>query len=55
MRSARQTGPFEREFMFVDDGSSDGSAELIAELTRGWRDQVLILRQPNRGASAGDQ
>ena len=38
--------------MFVDDGSSDGSADLIAELTRGWRDKVLILHQPNRGASS---
>ncbi len=49
---ARQEGPFEREFVFVDDGSSDGSADLIAELTRGWRDKVLILHQPNRGASS---
>jgi glycosyltransferase involved in cell wall biosynthesis len=49
---ARQTGPFEREFIFVDDGSTDGSAALIEELTQGWRDPVIVLRQPNRGASA---
>src|ERR1700722_17376850 len=49
---ARQTGPFEREFIFVDDGSTDGSAALIEELTQGWRDTVIVLRQPNRGASA---
>jgi glycosyltransferase involved in cell wall biosynthesis len=49
---ARQSGDFAREFVFVDDGSSDGSAGLIARLTQGWRDNVLILRQPNRGASA---
>ncbi len=49
---ARQEGPFEREFVFVDDGSSDGSADLIARLTRGWRDKVVILHQPNRGASS---
>jgi glycosyltransferase involved in cell wall biosynthesis len=49
---ARQTGRFEREFIFVDDGSSDGSAELIAELTRGWAERIVILRQANGGASA---
>ena len=48
----RQTGDFAREFFFVDDGSRDGSADLIAELTRGWRDSVVVLRQANRGASA---
>jgi glycosyltransferase involved in cell wall biosynthesis len=49
---ARQTGSFRREFIFVDDGSTDGSAAMIAELTEGWVDPVVILRQPNRGASA---
>ncbi|HUZ71819.1 MAG TPA: glycosyltransferase family 2 protein [Stellaceae bacterium] len=49
---ARQTGPFEREFIFVDDGSSDGSAAVIEECTRGWPDPVVILRQSNHGASA---
>ena len=49
---ARQGGAFAREFVFVDDGSADGSGELIAELTRDWRDPVVILRQANGGASA---
>lgn len=48
----RQTGSFTREFIFVDDGSSDGSAEMIGRLTQDWSDPVIILRQPNRGASA---
>ena len=47
-----QEGPFRREFVFVDDGSSDGSAELLAGLTAGWTERVLILRQENRGAAA---
>jgi hypothetical protein len=49
---AGQQGDFERQFVFVDDGSIDGSADLIAELTGGWRHEVVILRQENRGASA---
>lgn len=48
----RQEGAFEREFIFVDDGSTDGSAGLIERLTDGWPERVLVLRQPNRGASA---
>lgn len=49
---AADTGPFEREFIFVDDGSSDGSAAMIADLTRDWREPVHILRQANAGAAA---
>jgi glycosyltransferase involved in cell wall biosynthesis len=49
---AAQTGLFEREFIFVDDGSDDGSADLLTELTRDWMVPVEIIRQPNLGASA---
>ena len=48
---AAQRGDFDREFIFVDDGSSDGSGELLTELTAGWSN-VTILSQPNRGPSS---
>jgi len=49
---ARQRGEFLREFIFVDDGSTDGSVSLVERLTQPWADPVKILRQPNRGASS---
>jgi glycosyltransferase involved in cell wall biosynthesis len=48
---AGQTGDFPREFIFVDDGSSDGSPELVEKLTAGWPN-VTLIRQANRGPSA---
>jgi glycosyltransferase involved in cell wall biosynthesis len=43
-----QEGAFEREFIFIDDGSIDGSAERLRELTAGW-DNVAIVSQANTG------
>lgn len=48
---AAQQGAFEREFIFVDDGSTDGSAAALNELKRALSN-VTILRQPNRGPAA---
>ena len=48
---AAQSGEFEREFIFVDDGSTDGSADRLAELTRNLPNTMLI-RQANRGPAA---
>jgi len=45
---ARQRGDFAREFIFVDDGSSDGSADALRRLTAGWSD-VRIIAQANAG------
>src|SRR5205807_8657711 len=47
---AAQRGDFAREFIFVDDGSTDGSAVMLDGLTTGWPG-VRILQQPNRGPS----
>lgn len=47
---AAQTGDFTREFVFIDDGSTDGSAEEIARLTAGWSG-VRIIAQTNHGSS----
>lgn len=47
---AAQIGDFAREFVFIDDGSTDGSAAEIVRLTAGWTD-VRIIEQANRGSS----
>lgn len=47
---AAQRGGFAREFIFVDDGSTDGSREELERLTASWPD-VRILLQPNLGPS----
>jgi len=43
-----QEDDFEREFIFVDDGSTDGSADRLRELTAGWAN-VTIVSQTNAG------
>ena len=47
---AAQRGDFAREFVFVDDGSTDGSAAEIARLTAGWP-ELRIIAQTNHGSS----
>jgi glycosyltransferase involved in cell wall biosynthesis len=46
-----QSGDFERQFIFVDDGSTDGSADLIEKETADWPHAVDVIRQANGGAS----
>ncbi len=45
---ASQLGDFEREFIFVNDGSTDDSLGVLQHLTAGWPDR-RIIDQPNSG------
>lgn len=47
---AAQKGDFEREFIFVDDGSTDNSLEVLRDLTAGWQN-VTIIPQDNHGSA----
>jgi glycosyltransferase involved in cell wall biosynthesis len=39
-------------FLFVDDGSTDGTALMLAELSRAFREQVLVLTLPQNAGKA---
>ena len=43
-----QEGDFAREFIIIDDGSTDGSAEVLDRLCAG-RKEVRVVHQPNAG------
>lgn len=45
-----QSGDFTREFIFVDDGSTDNSVEIIRQKTADWPN-VKIIQQENGGVS----
>jgi len=46
-----QIGDFDREYVFVDDGSSDKSLEVIKECTKDVLFDVKVVSQVNQGAS----
>ena len=48
-----ETAPYEKEIIFVDDASTDGTREVLERLARDHRDQVrLFLHAQNRGKGA---
>jgi glycosyltransferase involved in cell wall biosynthesis len=48
---AAQEGSFEREFIFVDDGSQDGGPDVVRRLTRDWTN-VAVVEQKNSGPAS---
>lgn len=49
-RIAAQRGDFARQYVFVDDGSTDGSLEIVRQKTAGW-DNLVIEVQANAGSA----
>ena len=49
-----QVGSFEKEYIFINDGSTDGSLEYLKKKTQKWKN-TLILTQKNKGPAIATQ
>lgn len=49
-----QVGEFKREFIFINDGSNDGSIEYLKNTTKNWKN-VKIIEQENKGPAIATQ
>ena len=49
-----QIGDYDKEYIFVDDGSTDGSLNFIREKTKNWAN-TTILSQENKGPAIATQ
>lgn len=49
-----QQGEFSKEFIFINDGSTDGSLELLKNQTLNWKN-ILIINQINQGPAIATQ
>ncbi len=49
-----QRGSFEKEYIFINDGSDDGSLEILNKKTSNWKN-VIILNQLNKGPAIATQ
>ena len=49
-----QIGDYDKEYIFVDDGSTDGSLNFIREKTKKWKN-TTILSQENKGPALATQ
>ncbi|MBL8670634.1 MAG: glycosyltransferase [Alphaproteobacteria bacterium] len=47
-----QVGEFRRQYVFVDDGSTDGSLDQLQRLTAGWPDTVIVTQRNGGSARA---
>lgn len=46
-----QSGDIGKEFIFVDDGSTDGTVRMLRDMTSGWKN-VVVIEQANAGPAS---